>query len=374
MNYLDNETAKLGFGLMRLPRIDGDIDIEQVKEMVDLFLERGFVYFDTAYGYEGSEDAIKRALVDRYPRSSYLLATKLPAWNAPSKKDAEKMFYTSLERTQAGYFDYYLLHNLGAHRTAYFDEYGIWDFLSKRKEEGLIKHLGFSMHDKATLLKRILAEHPEMEFVQLQLNYADWENPRVEARLCYEVAREHNIPIIAMEPVKGGDLTILPPKAVELFTHADQEASLASWAIRFTASLKGVPVVLSGMSNLEQMRDNLNFMANLRPLDASEMAVIEQVRTEIDKVPTVPCTACDYCLPECPQTINIPGIFEALNKYLRYHNAGTARFTYRWNTDGHKMGRASQCSECGSCEEVCTQQIDIIDELKRARELLEDPA
>jgi predicted aldo/keto reductase-like oxidoreductase len=371
MGYLNNETAKLGFGLMRLPRVDGKIDIERLKEMVDLFLEQGFVYFDTAYGYQGSEEAIKLALIDRYPRDSYVLATKLPAWSAASKKDAEEMFYTSLERTQAGYFDFYLLHNVGAHRAAYFDEYEMWDFLKARKEEGLIKHCGFSFHDKASLLDRVLTEHPEVEFVQLQINYADWENPRVEARLCYETALKHGKPIIVMEPVKGGDLTILPPKAEELFRTADPSASLASWAIRFAASLEGVAVVLSGMSSVEQMRDNLSYMTDLKKLDVNEQAIIVQARAEIDKVPTVACTACEYCLPECSQNINIPGVFEAVNKYLRYGNVASSTFAYNWNTDGHKMGKASLCIECGSCEEVCTQGLEIIEELKNAVELFE---
>ena len=214
--YLGESIPKLGFGLMRLPMNGEKIDVEQTKKMVDKFISEGFCYFDTAYGYNdgASEAAAKEALVDRYPREKFLLATKLPAWaGAKSREEAEQMFYTSLERTGAGYFDFYLLHNLGEERTHFFDDYDIWNFLQERKKEGLIRHLGFSMHDKADVLDRILTEHPEMEFVQLQINYADWEDPTIESRKCYEVARKHGKPVIIMEPVKGGTLAN-PPKEV----------------------------------------------------------------------------------------------------------------------------------------------------------------
>ena len=244
--YLGEEIPKLGFALMRLPMKEDAIDLVQTKEMVDKFMEAGFCYFDTAYGYNDgeSEKAAKAALVDRYPREKFLLATKLPAWaGAKSKEEAEQMFYTSLERTGAGYFDFYLLHNLGEERTHFFDDYGIWDFLQERKKEGLIRHLGFSMHDKADVLDEILTAHPEMEFVQLQINYADWEDPSIESRKCYEVARKHGKPVIIMEPVKGGTLANPPEEVAEVFTAADPEASPSSWAIRFAASLEGVITV-----------------------------------------------------------------------------------------------------------------------------------
>ncbi|NLG10298.1 MAG: Fe-S oxidoreductase [Coriobacteriaceae bacterium] len=369
-SLVDN-VPKLGFGLMRLPRIDGgnDIDTEQLKEMVDLFLSKGFTYFDTAYGYEGSEAAIAEALVQRHPRESYLLATKLPAWKAKTTADAEQMFWTSLERTGAGYFDYYLLHNLGADRTHTFDDFGIWDFLAKQKQSGLIRHLGFSFHDKASLLDEVLSKHPEVDFVQLQLNYADWENPMVESRKCYETARRHNKPIVIMEPVKGGALTTLPDAAVAVLRKANPKASLASWAIRFAASLDGVITVLSGMSNMDQMRDNVSFMKDFRPLDEQEQEVIVKARIEIEKVPIVPCTSCGYCLPECPQNIAIPGIFEAMNNLLLYGNKRSCSFTYTWNTRLQGKGVASDCIECGACEAVCTQHIAIIEELKRASDM-----
>ena len=218
-HYLGENISKLGFGLMRLPMKGEAVDIEQTKQMVDMFMDAGFYYFDTAYGYGNgaSEAAIKEALVDRYPRDSFMLATKLPAWaGAKNAQEAKQMFYTSLERTGAGYFDFYLLHNLGESRTRFFDDYDIWNFLEERKKEGLIRHLGFSFHDKADVLEAILTAHPEMEFVQLQINYADWEAPEIESRKCYETARKHGKPVIIMEPVKGGNLANLPEKAADV--------------------------------------------------------------------------------------------------------------------------------------------------------------
>ena len=242
MGSLGQDIKKLGFGLMRLPMIGEDVDIEQTKKMVDLFLSKGFTYFDTAYGYLGgkSEMAIKTALVDRYPRESYQLATKLPAWaGAKTAEEAQGMLATSLARTGAGYFDFYLLHNLGDNRTEAFDRFGIWDFLRRKRDEGVIKHLGFSFHDKADVLDDLLTRNPDMEFVQLQINYADWESASIQSRACYEVARKHGKPVIIMEPVKGGSLAALPADIAKIFTDADPKASLSSWAIRFAASLDG---------------------------------------------------------------------------------------------------------------------------------------
>lgn len=287
---------KLGFGLMRLPMIGEDVDMEQTKQMVDMFLEAGFTYFDTAYGYvDGkSEAAIKEALVDRYPRDQFLLATKLPAWDAKDADEAKAMFDTSLKRTGAGYFDFYLLHNLGEHRSQAFDDFGIWEFLAEKKAQGLIRNLGFSFHDKAALLDEILTAHPEMDFVQLQINYADWDNPTIESRLCYETARKHGKEIIIMEPVKGGNLSALPNNLENIFKAVDPEASVSSWAIRYAASLEGIITVLSGMSNISQMQDNLSYMKEFRPLSNEEREAVQKVQKGLSKLPTVPCTACAY--------------------------------------------------------------------------------
>ena len=372
MAYLGSTIKKLGFGLMRLPMVGDEVDIEQVKVMVDQFIAKGFTYFDTAYGYIGgkSEEAVKPALVDRYPRESFQLATKLPAWAGPTTaQEARDMLTTSLKRTGAGYFDYYLLHNLGDDRTAAFERFGIWDYLAEKKAQGVIKNLGFSFHDKADELDRLLTLHPEMDFVQLQINYADWESPTVESRKCYEVARRHGKPIIIMEPVKGGSLAQLPEATANPMIKANPDASLASWAIRYAASLPGVITVLSGMSDIPQMNDNLSYMENFKPLTEKEHAVIAQVQKALAESDQIPCTSCQYCVKDCPAQINIPGVFKAMNNYLLYSNLSGAKGNYSFGT--RVGGKASDCIACGQCEEVCPQHIAIIDELKRAAQLLE---
>ncbi len=373
-DYLGKGIPKLGFGLMRLPRIDGmnsPVDMPQLKDMVDLFMGAGFTYYDTAYGYEDSEVSLREALVERYPRESFQLATKLPAWTSDTREGAEAMFYESLERTGAGYFDFYLLHNIGAARRAVFDRYDTWSFLAERKAEGLIRHLGFSLHDSAEVLDEVLTEHPETEFVQLQLNYADWESPSVQARLCYETALRHNKPIIVMEPVKGGNLVTLPQTAAAELSACNPEASRASWALRFAGSLDGIITVLSGMSNTEQMRDNIATFRDFIPLTSEERAALARAVVEIEKVPTVPCTSCGYCLGECPENIAIPGIFETLNDLTLYGNKGSAQFVYFWETQTQGKGKASDCIACGNCEAVCPQEIAISNELEHAAGVFE---
>ncbi|KPU45573.1 putative oxidoreductase [Oxobacter pfennigii] len=372
MAYLGENIPKLGFGLMRLPMIGQDIDIEQTKQMVDLFLEKGFTYFDTAYGYNNgkSEAAIKEALVDRYPRDKFQLATKLPAWAGPkTAEEAQNMFWTSLERTGAGYFDFYLLHNLGDNRTQSFYDYNIWGFLAEQKEKGLIKHLGFSFHDKADVLDDLLNRHPDMEFVQLQINYADWESDSVQSRKCYEVARKHNKPVIIMEPVKGGSLASIPDSIAGIFKEANPNTSVASWAVRFAASLDGIIAVLSGMSNLDQMKDNLSYMQDFKPLTDDERKVIAKVQKALEDVPRIPCTNCQYCTKGCPANIAIPNILNALNTYLVYNNLQGARHNYMFATRG--SGKASTCYTCGQCEGACPQHIEIMEHLKKAAELIE---
>lgn len=372
MAYLGEEIKKLGFGLMRLPMIGDEVDLPQTKEMVDLFLKSGFTYFDTAYGYLNgkSEAAIKEALVDRYPRESFQLATKLPAWaGANTAEEAKQMFFTSLERTGAGYFDFYLLHNLGDNRTESFDRFGIWDFVREQKEKGLIKHLGFSFHDKADILDAVLTAHPDMEFVQLQINYADWESPSIQSRACFEAARKHGKPVIIMEPVKGGALANLPAPAADILKAANPNVSLSSWAVRYAASLPGIITVLSGMSTLDQMNDNLATMTAFTPLSDKEREAVAKVQQVLKDLPQVPCTDCRYCVKGCPQQINIPGVFKAMNTLLIYNNPGQAQGDYNWGT--HEGGKASACIGCGQCEAACPQHIHIIDELKRAAETFE---
>ena len=368
MAYLGESIPKLGFGLMRLPTKGKEIDVEQTKEMADIFIDSGFTYFDTAYGYfEGkSEEAAKAAIVDRFPREKFQLATKLPAWaGTKTAEDARQMFWTSLKRTGAEYFDFYLLHNMGATRTKSFDDYGIWDYVQELKEKGLIRHVGFSFHDKAELLDELLTKHPEMEFAQLQINYADWESGTVQSRKCYEVMRKHNKPIVIMEPVKGGMLAdLLAPEVKAVFDEAGSGASYASWAVRFAASLDGVITVLSGMSSLGQMKDNVSYMKDFRPLDEKERAILAKAQKALADIPCVPCTACGYCVAGCPNNIVIPQIFEMLNREMVYKDTIAAKFGYSWETKFG--GKASDCIECGKCEEVCPQQIEIISLLKEA--------
>ncbi len=372
MAYLGENVKKLGFGLMRLPMNGKEVDMEQTKRMVDLFMSKGFTYFDTAYGYlDGkSEEAAKTALVDRYPRESFTLATKLPAWaGAKDAEEAKNMFWTSLKRTGAGYFDFYLLHNLGDERTRVFDDFGIWDFVAEQKAAGLIKHLGFSFHDKADVLDGILNEHPEVEFVQLQINYADWEDDNVQSRKCYEVARKHGKPVVIMEPVKGGSLAALSEGTASLLKEANPSASLASWAVRFAASHEGVITVLSGMSTLAQMEDNISFMEHFVPLNKEELSVIGKVQEALKSISTIPCTDCRYCVKDCPMNIGIPMIFREVNNYRLYNHLSGAKRGYSFIT--RHGGKASDCIACGQCESVCPQHIEIIEELKKAAELLE---
>lgn len=369
MAYLGEEIKKLGFGLMRLPKTNGEIDIEESKKMVDLFLSKGFTYFDTAYVYDNgkSEEAARETLVKRHPRESFQLATKLPLWDRNSDvQEVKQRFYTSLERTGAGYFDYYLLHNLGGERSAIYEDFGMWDFVKELKEKGLVKHFGFSFHDNAAALDDILTKHPEAEFVQLQINYADWEHPHIESRKCYEVARKHNKPVIIMEPVRGGSLATLPDNAADVFKNANPEMSVASWAIRFAASLEGVITVLSGMSTMSQVEDNVSYMENFVPLNEQEFEVAHKVRRIIEEIPQVPCTNCCYCVKGCPKNIPINEIFSALNFLDKYNNKGAADGQYKNAVSKENAGGAKDCIACRKCENVCPQHIDIVDQLSRA--------
>jgi len=340
--------------------------------MVDLFLSAGMRYFDTAYVYdEGrSEEAIKAALVDRYPRESFKLATKLCAWlQCKDEATAKQQFYTSLKRTGAGYFDFYLLHALQTSNYKKYDEYHIWDFAKELKAKGLVKHWGFSFHATPELLDEILAQHPDVDFVQLQLNYADWENPSVTSRANYEVAKKHGKSIVVMEPVKGGILANPPASVKQIFRQAAPDASEASWAVRFAASLDGVITVLSGMSDTAQMRDNISYMKDFKPLTEAEQQVIAKAQAELAKIESIPCTACHYCTGGCPKHIPIPEIFAARNLLYIYDDPDRAKQSYSFATAGG--AKANDCIACGQCERACPQQLDVIARLRECAKTLE---
>lgn len=363
---------KLGFGLMRLPQNDGtkasDVDIEQVKKMVDLFMEKGFTYFDTAIMYNGgaSERVAKTALVDRYPRESFTLATKLHAAFFNTLEERDKVFNTQLEKTGAGYFDYYLLHGIESAMLPKYEEFDCFNWLLDKKAKGLVKHAGFSYHDSAELLDEILTRHPEMEFVQLQINYLDWESQWVQSGKCYEVAVKHGKPVIVMEPVKGGTLAGVPEEAEKLFREYNPQMSVPSWAIRFAASLENVMMVLSGMSNLEQMEDNLSYMDEFKPLTEEERKLTGRAAEIINAQIAIPCTGCSYCTGGCPRKIAIPQYFSLYNEDMRENlkeKGWTANFSQYANLS-KKFGRAKECIACGQCERVCPQHLPIIERLK----------
>lgn len=361
-DYFGKEIFKLGFGLMRLPKLaDGkSIDVEQTSKMVDLFMDAGGTYFDTAYVYDDgrSEEAARKALVERYPRESYTLCTKLNAWmQCHDEASAKQQFYTSLERTQAGYFDYYLLHALQRGNYQKYDEYHIWDFVKEQKEKGLIKYFGFSFHADPQLLDELLTLHPEVDFIQLQINYADWENPDVASRENYEIARKHGKSITVMEPIKGGSLANPIPDVQKIFDEANPNVSYASWAVRYVASLDGIITVLSGMSNIAQMEDNLSYMKDFKPLSEEEQTTIRRVQHALSESDSIKCTACHYCTEGCPMQIPIPEIFTARNEQIVYGNMETGRDMYKKATDG--AGKASDCVSCKQCEGACPQHLPI---------------
>lgn len=362
---------KLGFGLMRLPLVDASdaasIDIEQTKQMVDTFIEQGFTYFDTAWMYCGfaSENAAKQALVDRYPRDAYTLATKLHAGFLQGKEDRDRIFEEQRKKTGVEYFDYYLLHDIGYDHYKIYNELDCFTWLKEKKEQGLVKHIGFSYHDNAELLDQVLTEHPEMEFVQLQINYLDWDSEGIQSRKCYETAVKHNIPVIVMEPVKGGTLANVPEPVEQMFKSYDKEASVASWAIRFAASLENVVMVLSGMSNMEQLQDNLGYMKELVPLNDEEQKLIGKAVEIINGNIAIPCTACEYCVEGCPKKIAIP-------KYFSLYNADKQEVKEKgWTPQGEYydrltniFGKAGDCVACGQCEKACPQHLPIIEHLR----------
>ena len=361
-----SKMPKLGFGLMRLPTNDDVVDVERVKKMVDLYMEAGLNYFDTAYVYHGgkSEEVIREALVERYPRDSFYLTTKMPIWCVNSEEDLDRIFNEQKTRTGVEYFDLYLLHSIEDSNYEKYEKYDVFSWALKKKEEGQIKHMGFSYHGSPELLPTVLDKHPEVEFVQIQLNYADWNNPVVRSGELYEILSKRNIPMIIMEPVKGGTLAQLKPELEAMYKAFKPDSSIASWAFRFVGSLPGVMTILSGMSSEEQMADNIKTFANFEPLTQEESDLISKVTRIMLDTPTIACTACRYCTEGCPMSISIPDIFRTVNTIRLYGDGFRPHAFYNGLVETH--GRAGDCVACGQCESVCPQHLPIIELLAEA--------
>lgn len=372
-------TKKLGFGLMRLPlhntNMPAEIDMEQLNQMVDTFLERGFSYFDTAYMYHmgKSEIAFREAVVKRHRRDLFTIATKLPTMFLKNKEDQERIFNEQLKKCGVDYFDYYLLHNLGVEHYRIAQKFESFAFILEKKKNGKIRQIGFSYHDNAELLDEILTAHPEVDFVQLQINYIDWDNDSIQSRKCYHVARKHNIPIMIMEPVKGGTLANIPEKAKELFKAFDASLSIPSWAIRFGASLEGVSVVLSGMSTMEQLDDNTSYMQDFHPFNQQEYDILNNVIDIIKEAIVVPCTACQYCVEGCPKKIAIPKYFALYNAEMQAKKSLFSIQKVYYDNYTKSYGKASECIHCKKCERQCPQHIEITKYLNEVVATFEPP-
>ena len=366
---------KLGFGLMRLPSLDPNdpakVDIEQVKKMVDAFIAKGFTYFDTAWMYcnFGSEDATKEFLTSRYPRDKFTLTTKLHAGFLKTKEDRDRIFNTQLKKTGVDFFDYYLIHDINSHSLEVYDKLDCFNWIQDKKAKGLVKHIGFSFHDNAELLDKVLTEHPEFEYVQLQLNYLDWESNSIQSHKCYDVAVKHNKPIIVMEPVKGGTLASVPAEVEKLFKDYNPSASVPSWAIRYVASLPNIFMVLSGMNSIEQVNDNTSYMSDFVPVNDEEKALINKAVNIINGNIAIPCTGCEYCVSGCPKKIPIPRCFSLYNadKQEVASKGWTPQGEYYDNLIKN-TGKASDCIACRQCEKVCPQHLKIVDYLKTVAE------
>lgn len=370
-----DEMPKIGFGLMRLPETDGRIDIDKVAQMADAYMASGFNYFDTAYVYHGgnSEKVVKEAIVKRFPRESFTIATKLPAWFLHSPEDRDKVFEEQLDRCGVDYFDYYLLHSLeDGNNYDTYEKYDCFNWGIKKRDEGRIRHFGFSFHGTPELLVQVLDKHPEIEFVQIQLNYADWDNKIVHSGELYEILRDRNIPMIIMEPAKGGKLANLDDECAEILKAIRPDKSIASWAFRYVGSLPGIATILSGMSTPEQMEDNINTFKDFEPLSEEELAAIDKVKEIMNRVELAGCTSCKYCVEGCPMGISIPDVISAVNTRRKFPGDMRPQFFYNGLVD--RYSHASDCIACGQCEGVCPQHLPIIDLMKEAVEKFEGEA
>ncbi len=359
-----NEVHKnFGFGCMRLPMKGNDVNYAEFNKMIDIFIESGFNYFDTAHGYlQGkSETALRDCLVKRYPRDKYIITNKLTTFYFDTEADVRPFFESQLKICGVDYFDFYLMHAQSKEIFAKFKRCRAYEQALQFKAEGKIKHFGISFHDTAEVLDQILTEYPQVEVVQIQLNYVDYDDPAVQSRKCLEVCNKHNKPVIVMEPVKGGNLVNLPESAKKYFADLGG-ASTASYAVRFAAGCKGVFMVLSGMSDLAQMNDNISYMKDFKPLDAREMQAVQNVCAVFKGMNLIACTACRYCIDGCPKHISIPDLFACMNTKNIYHDWNANYYYDEVHTKNG--GKASDCIKCGKCEKACPQHLPIRDLLK----------
>lgn len=361
--YFGMNTGKLGFGNMRLPKAEGKFDFKTTDKMIDAFLEAGFSYFDTCHVYEASEKALGESLVKRYPREQFQINTKLSLLPVQRAEDMQKQFDISRERLGTDYVDFYFLHALSSSYLQKADKFDAWGFLRGLKEKGDAKHIGFSFHDSPELLDETLSNHPETELVLLQLNYLDWEDPKVQSRRLYETARKHNVPISVMEPCKGGWLSSETSESGKLFKSANPEVSASSWAFRFLAGLDGIMTILSGMGTLEEVEDNIKTFNDFRPLSDDEHKLVKKAVDIINATPSIQCTNCRYCVPQCPQKISIPESLQLYNNYLIHKNLDSCQHLYYMM--GLTAAQPHDCTKCGACEKVCPQHIEIPDYMEK---------
>jgi len=361
--YFGMDTGKLGYGNMRLPRIDGKLDYDTIHKMIDAFMDAGYSYFDTCYVYEASEKALGETLVKRYPRERYVINTKLSLLSIKNADEMQERFETSLKRLGLEYVDFYFLHALTESSLKKADELDAWGFLHKLKEKGHAKHIGFSFHDKPNVLDDTLKKHPETELVLIQLNYLDWDNPMTQSRKLYETARKYNVPISVMEPCKGGWLSSEISESGKFLKAANPNASVASWAFRYLADLDGIMTILSGMGSLSEVEDNIRTFNDFKPLSEEERKLVQRAVDIINATPTIPCTDCCYCVPHCPEKIFIPEALKIYNNHLTHNDlASLKHLLYMMGLIG---AVPKDCVKCGACEKVCPQKIEIIDVMEK---------